>query len=510
MQMLKRKIWFNVHKAWFQTKAIQKGQQQYTNKVTPNVNLGQALHENRPYWIKPGELTPGITALEYFERRVKLASKLPKKSCLILPSSQVKYATGPVFYPFQQNTDLYYLTGWNEPDSVMILEKPNDNLDDVLFHMLVPPKDAFAEKWEGFRTGVEGIKEFFNADESDDINNLVSYTSKILKRNEHLYFDIPHEKNNSTQFFGTFFGQSQESKFAITINDLLKRDFSSKKIRKAKPLIAEQRRIKSPAELTVMRTAGQISGRSYNQAYAEKFRNERTLHSFLEYKFISGGCDKSAYVPVVASGSNALCIHYTKNNDVMFDDEMVLVDASGALGGYCSDISRSWPVNGEFSGPQRDLYEAVLNVQRKCITLCKANLGYSIQDIHDQSVNYMVEELKNVGIDNSRSQVTSLYNHLIGHNLGLDVHDVPECSIYKPIEPGQVITIEPGIYVPQDDRYPKWFQNIGIRIEDDVAVEKDSYTILTVEAAKEVKDIENIARNGVTTKIPQDVVSPLF
>ncbi|SCU82485.1 LANO_0B06414g1_1 [Lachancea nothofagi CBS 11611] len=484
---------------------------QYLNRKRSSFSAGQPLFETRPELLKPGELTPGITALEYFNRRVKLATRLPAKSCAIIAGAQVKYASGPVFYAFQQNNDLFYLTGWNEPDSVMILEKPSDNIDDVIFHLVVPPKDAFSEQWEGERTGTEGACEIFNADESTDTRQSSVYISKIINRNDHIYFDRPQDKIDSSAeaFFRSFFSVSHSPASADTITDAIKNS-GKKYVRKLKSIIADMRSIKSPAEIRVMRRAGQISGRAYNQAYARRFRNERTLHSFLDYKFVSGGCDKSAYIPVVASGSNSLCIHYTRNDDVMYDDEMVLVDASGSLGGYCTDISRTWPVNGTFSPAQRDLYEAVLNVQRKCIELCKASGLYSLHDIHEKSIAFFKEELKNVGLPASQnSDVSKIYPHYIGHNLGLDVHDVPQISRYAPLQEGQVITIEPGIYIPDDPKYPPYFRNIGIRIEDDIAVGADGYTNLTVEAAKEIVDIENIAQNGVTSKFEDDVVAPL-
>lgn len=476
------------------------------------IQAGQALHETRPFLLKPGELTPGITALEYHERRMKLAKKLSPKSCAIVTSNQVKYASGAVFYPFQQSTNLFYLTGWNEPDSVMILEKPTEDLNDVVLHMVVPPKDSFAEQWEGFRTGVHGVKEIFNADEAAETPMLASYLTKILNRNDNLFFDLPKEKGSisNSALFSTFFTTENNANGHPTVHDVIRQASGNKRILGLQKLITELRKIKSPAELRLMRKAGQISGRAFNQAFARRFRNERTLHAFLEYQFISGGCDKSAYLPVVATGSNALCIHYTRNDDVIYDDEMVLVDAAGSLGGYCSDISRTWPASGKFSEAQRDLYEAVLNVQRNCINLCKASNGYSIHDIHEKSIDYMKMELRNVGFNGIQKwDVNKLYPHYIGHHLGLDVHDVPGVSRSEPLTEGEVITIEPGVYIPDEQTYPSHFRNIGIRIEDDIALGKDTYTNLTVEAAKEIADLENIMQNGVSTKIPEDVPSPL-
>lgn len=470
-----------------------------TNRPAVRSKLGQALHENRPFLLKPGELTPGITAREYYERRLALASQLPVRSCAVILGNQVQYASGAVFFPFQQDNDLFYLTGWNEPDSIMVLEKPTERLEDVSLTMVVPPKNDFKEKWEGFRTGIDGVKQFFNADEALSIDNsidLLTRLGKVFKRNEYIYYDEDTKKSR---------------KYNSNILNLVK-ETNSGTPRKLKSIIADLRKCKSEAEIRVMRRAGQISGRSYNTAMARRFRNERTLQTYLEHKFISGGCDKSAYIPVVGAGPNALCIHYTNNNDVMYDDEMVLVDASGALGGYCSDISRTWPVSGKWpSSAHKDVYEAVLNVQRQSIRSCNTAIAdkKSLHDLHEESVRLIRQELKNLNIPKASEIAEKVYPHYIGHNLGLDVHDVPEVSRFYPLVEGQVITIEPGIYIPDTLDFPKEFRNIGVRIEDDIALQKDGCLNLTVEAVKEIKDLENVMENGVTTPFEDDIVTPL-
>lgn len=462
----------------------------FLNRQRSNIQAGQKLPETRPFLLKPGELTPGITAIEYHRRRLNLIKMIPSGSCVIIPGNDVKYASGAVFYPFQQDNDLYYLTGWNEPNSVLVLENLNNELKTTMF---VPGKDAFAEQWEGFRSGIQGAIDIFNTDEAFTIDTLSQNLPNILNRNRTIYYN-----DKSINF--------------SKISSVLHADTNAfHTFKNFKLLISSLRKVKSDAELRIMRRAGQISGKAYNQAFSKKFRNERTLASFLDYNFISGGCDKSAYIPVVASGSNSLCIHYTKNDDVMYDDELVLVDASGSLGGYCSDISRTWPTNGQFTDAQKDLYQAVLNVQRSCIELCKASNGLSLQDIHDESIKFMSEELRNLGIAEVKNwDVERLYPHYIGHNLGLDVHDVPECSRYLPLQKNQVITIEPGLYIPDDKQFPKYFRNVGIRIEDDIAIGEDTYTNLTVEAVKEIADLERIMHSGETlTKFQDDIVSPL-
>ena len=489
------KYLFIKNKRLFSTTKLQLAKSLYFNRQRIPIETGQPIHETRPYLIKKGDLTQGISAKEYHLRRSKLVSQVPNKSCIIIPGSDIKYASGSVFYHFQQDNDFFYLSGWNEPNSVLVLEKDdNGNKNNFKFYLFVQPKDQFAEKWEGYRTGIDGAVDIFNADEAFDINSLDIILPKILKRNNLIWFDSKNPNLNS--------------KFKNIIETNVD---SSKVIRNYKNLVSQLRKIKSESEINIMRRAGQISGKSYNQAFATKFRNERTLSSFLEYHFISGGCDKNAYIPVVATGGNALCIHYTRNDDVMYDDELVLVDAAGSLGGYCSDISRTWPVSGKFSEPQKDLYQAVLNVQKQCIDLCKESNQLSLNDIHEKSLKFMKQEIKNLGLFNITNwDVERLYPHYIGHNLGLDVHDVPEASRRELLKAGQVITIEPGIYIPDDIQFPEYFRNIGIRIEDDIVVGKDTYTNLTIEAVKEIVDLEAIMQRGETlSKFEYDVVSPL-
>ena len=483
-------------------------------RLASTFRAGQPIYETRPHLIKAGDLTPGISALEYYKRRLDLANSLPAESLAIIPGNTIKFASGSVFYPFQQNTDFLYLTGWNEPDSIALIEKPTSDSDNHIFHLCVPDSDPAVEQWEGERTGVEGAQNIFNADVSVPIEKFSSHLEKLLKKYTNVYYDTTGGSANSKShnLFQRMLPSNSingsQSRDRVNIEEMLKSHAKQGfKLSPLNSLISDLRVIKSNSELKIMRLAGKISGRAYNQAYAKRFKSEKGLHSFLEYKFINGGCDKSAYVPVVAGGDHALCIHYVRNDDLLKDGELVLVDAAGNLGGYCSDISRTWPVNGKFSPAQAELYESLLNVQRRIIRECTVKKGNSLNDLHNLSVDLLTLELRNAGFANLQSWETSkyLYPHYIGHNLGLDVHDCPLYSRSVKLQKGQVVTVEPGVYVPKDDRWPKEYQGMGIRIEDDVAVGDDINVVLTSEAAKEIVDIENIASNGVTTKIEEEV-----
>lgn len=478
-------------------------------------STGQATHETRRHYLpEPGYLTPGISALEYYDRRAELMAQLPAKSIVILVGNQVQFSSGSVFHEFQQDNDLYYLTGWLEPDSVAIIEKTlNTGSDeDIALHMLVPTKNPAVELWEGERSGMQGAYDFFNADYVEDINKIDRYLDGLLKKNEYVYWDDKNKSksgvNNSSKF-QTFFNNFSLNKIPNTINETLKNSRNCL-IRSIKPTIAKQRSIKSPAEIKVMHKAGQISSRAINKAIAkvgsdDPIHTEKTLSKYLDYQFVKGGCDRQAYIPVVASGSNALIIHYTRNDDLLYKDEMVFVDAGGKLGGYCADISRTWPNSPKgFTPEQKDIYQVVLNANKVCIDQCFESNQVSLNDIHEVSVKVLTQELKNLpgfGLINSGDVSRYLYPHYIGHHLGLDLHDIPSVSRYQKLKAGNVVTIEPGVYVPKDDKWPKAYQGIGVRVEDDIVVGKYSKDILNLTSGcvKEVEDIESLIRSGKVT-----------
>lgn len=468
--------------------------------------LGQPTYETRPHYItKPGNLTPGISALEYYERRLKLIKNLPKNSATILVGNTIQHSSGSVFYDFQQENNLFYLTGWLEPNSVGILEKVNDNGDeeDVVFHMLVPQKNPLVEIWEGERSGLQGCYENFNPDYVEDIKNYRSYLTKILKRNQYIFID-KKQYNEYNQFFMVNKHENNDN-----INELVQSHSTNRFVKPITPVIAKLREVKSASEIKVMQKAGTISSRAINKAIAkvgseDPLKSEKSLAAYLEYEFIKGGCDKQAYIPVVAGGENSLIIHYTRNDDLLYKDELVFIDAGGKLGGYCADISRAWPNSGVFSEPQKDIYLAVLAVNKACIELCFEENQMSLNDIHEYSVNKLHSNLKNLPgfLAVSRTDLSRyLYPHYIGHHLGLDLHDIPSVLKYKKLVAGNVVTIEPGLYIPKDDKWPKHYQGIGVRVEDDVVVGRSSKDIinLTSGCVKEIADIEALIRNGKCT-----------
>ena len=264
----------------------------------------------------------------------------------------------------------------------------------------------------------------------------------------------------------------------------------SHKSYRLRPVMNDLRAFKSPAEIELMRRAGKASGRAHTDAMRRAWTREKSLDAFLRHRFIDHGCETSAFEPVVAGGKNALSIHYVRNNDVLQDHDFVLVDGGGKYGGYIADITRTWPVNGQFFDAQRDLYQAVLNVQRSLIAVCRGSANMSLDRLHSVSEEQLRDQLKQLGFDMGSKAIESLFPHHVSHYIGMDVHDTVGYSRKCVLQEGHCITIEPGIYVPDDERWPKHFRNMAIRIEDSVSIQEDNPFVLTTEAVKEIVDIE--------------------
>lgn len=441
------------------------------------VKAAQPLFETRPHLISSGEITPGIPAAEYYQRRQRLLAALPDNSVAIVPGNQTQYSTNVVFFEFRQDPNFWYLTGFQEPESALVLFKKNDQ--DMRSIMFVPESDAKSELWEGERAGTDGAVNIFNADEAYPIGEMGSRLDLLLKNTQQVFADVDSlpQRLVTKEWIGTIKSSPISKYYALN------------------PLVERMRIQKSENEIDCMRTACEISALAYNSAFQTTFPTESSLAAFLEYQFKLNGASGSAYVPVVAGGKHALTIHYVRNDDVLLPEDLVLVDAGAYYGGYTADISRTWPVGGKFSEPQKQLYEAVLNVNKKCIKLCHAQTGYSMSELHHHSDKIMVEELSQVLSGVTSRNVRQLYPHSIGHHVGIDVHDLSSPVRYMALQPNHVVTVEPGVYVPIGSEWPKEFHGIGIRVEDNVVVgsNPDNMEILTADTVKEVSDLERLS-----------------
>ncbi|KAI1002548.1 Intermediate cleaving peptidase 55 [Podosphaera aphanis] len=439
------------------------------------LQFGQPVYETHPHLLEPGEITPGISALEYSNRRSKLAESMSENSIAIVASSTIKYRSGVVFYEFHQDSNFLYLTGFNEPESLAVIQKIGASAE-YIFHLFVRPKDAVAEQWNGARSGKQAAIDIFNADKSGDIDDISLLLPPLVSQANEVYTDVM---------------KSTTSGFPTGPLNHLEKMIRSHKVKPLAETMKELRIIKSNAEIRNMRIAGQASGRAFTSAMRRNWTKEKDLGAFLDFEFKINGCDTTAYFPVVAGGRNALSIHYVRNDALLRDGQTVLVDAGGEYGGYITDITRSWPINGKFTDVQKDLYEAILSVQRNCVSLCRENANISLDRLHKIAEIGLTENLRQLGFDMSKEAIRALFPHHLSHYIGLDVHDCSGYTRSKNLKVGHCVTVEPGIYVPLDDnRWPKHFRGIGIRIEDSVCVQENSPLILTTEAVKEVVDIE--------------------
>ncbi|CCG82664.1 Putative uncharacterized protein [Taphrina deformans PYCC 5710] len=394
-------------------------------------------------------------------------------SLVFVIGSSTRFMRGVAFYEFRQNANMFYLTGISEPDAAMIL-KTDNSTKGYTMHLFMQPKDDFDETWYGYRSGLSAARQLFGADEVDDFSNFVRVAKDMIGSAQHVYLD----KNEHGDLAGSCHGELLQA-------------IGSRKCIPLSALVHKLRIIKSDAELALLRRVGQISGRVYNDAMRRSWTNEADLQAELRHGWIKHGAEREAYVPVVAGGDRASCIHYTQNNRLIGEGEMIFVDAGAELGGYLTDISRAWPASGKFSEPQRDLYQAVLNVEKACVKMCTQDSAHSIQTIHMESIELMKIELRNLGFKLVEGDVERyLYPHRVGHHIGLEIHDCSSLGGFESLRENQTITIEPGCYVPYDDQWPKHFQGLALRVEDSIAIGKEVPTILSVEAVKEIVDIE--------------------
>ncbi|KAK4549508.1 hypothetical protein LTR36_006505 [Oleoguttula mirabilis] len=450
------------------------------------VQFGQPLHETHPHVVRPGELTPGISALEYHHRRAALARKLPQNSVAVLAAADTKFRSGAVFYEFHQEPNFFYLTGFNEPEAVAVIEKGSSEVE-YTFHLFVRPKDERAELWDGARSGVQAAQDVFNADEAGDVNVVSRMLPDLIRSAKAVYTDVGGSGVRKSAFQRFIAGSDPKV-------DGLAKLLQSATVKPLRPLLNELRVTKSEAELNCMRRAGSISGAVFTEAMRSHYTREKQLGADLAYGFRTQGLDTEAYVPVIAGGRNALSIHYVRNDDALHEGDMVLVDAGGEYGGYITDITRTWPVNGTFTAAQRDMYETILKVQKTCVSLCREDADMSLDKLHRVAESSLRTGLKDIGFDMSGDALEVLFPHHVGHYIGLDVHDAPGYPRTDRLKEDHCITIEPGVYVPDNERWPQHFRGLGIRIEDSVRIGKEEVEVLTGTAVKEVQEVESLRR----------------
>nr|ODN93281.1 farnesyl-diphosphate farnesyltransferase [Cryptococcus depauperatus CBS 7841] len=479
------------------------------NKSSKPPRFGQPHASTHPHLVHPGDLTPGVPAKEYEHRRRQLMEELGDGAKVICMGGTVRLMSQSIFYRFRQATDFYYLTGFHEPDATVILESAPSTSRGYKYTLFVPPKNPHDSLWEGERAGIDGAVNNFGADEAHPNTCLSSFLSSFMSSGN-LFASLPPSPSPSpsSQPFNPvpsrrrsplmkLFSPALNSPSDFLPSDpphlLLAAALSSERAMPLEKHLQRLRMIKTSVELALMKRAAEISSAAHTKVMraAKIGGKEADLEAIFGFECAMEGSERQAYVPVVASGANALVIHYTKNDCVLNQDEMVLIDAGCEYHMYTSDITRTFPVSGKFTPPQHDLYQAVLNAQKECIKRCLVQDNTSLSELHRISCRLLLEELKQIGFRLSIGDVErTLYPHFLSHHLGSDLHDCPTRDRNAALVEGNVISIEPGVYVPHDTRFPKAFHGLGIRIEDEVAFQGEGPLVLSANAPKEIVDVE--------------------
>ncbi len=427
-----------------------------------------------------------IKLAEYAKRRRHLLQMAGPDAVVVLAAASEKIRNHDVYHPYRQDSDFLYLTGFSEPDAVLVLTPQGKHGTCTMF---CRPRDPKREMWDGPMAGTEGVVADFGMDKAYPIAELDRRLPELIAGHEKIIYNMGRD---------TVFDQ----KILACINELRQR----KGVHAPDELVAvdhdlhEMRMVKSKAELTAMRRSAKVAVEAHERAIqaCNVQLNEADIEAEIQHTFIRHHCQPS-YLPIVGAGANACILHYIANNQPLQDGQLLLIDAGAEYQGYASDVTRTFPVNGRFSAEQKALYDVVLASQLAAIDQIRP--GKQWQDVQDASVRVITEGLIDLGLLSGEldEQIENqgykqFYVHNVGHWLGLDVHDVGDYQVdghSRALEPGMVMTVEPGIYIPPDcEAVDKVWRGIGIRIEDDVAVTKEQPDVLSGALIKTVDDIE--------------------
>lgn len=433
-----------------------------------------------------------ISANEYRRRRRQLLRALGETGVALLAAAPERVRNGHTHYPYRQASDFSYLTGFPEPEALLVLVPGRREGEVVLF---CRPRDPERERWEGPRAGVEGAVERYGADQAYPIGALDEEMPKLLRDRDQLHYPFAHDADMDARVMGWVRAVRAQIRAGVR---------APRALVNLDDLLHEMRLFKSKAEAKLMRDAARVSARAHRQVmrFCQPGRWEYELEAEFARACAASGSRFQAYPAIVGGGANACVLHYTANDQRLRDGDLVLIDAGGELEGYAADITRTYPVNGRFNPPQKALYELVLSAQEAAIA--KIAPGNRWIEPHEAAVKTLTRGLVELGLlAGGRKAVPKLireeaykpyFMHRTGHWLGMDVHDVGDYKRegdWRRFEPGMVLTVEPGLYLaPEREDVPPGFRGIGIRIEDDVLVTATGPEILTRHAPKTVAEIE--------------------
>lgn len=425
----------------------------------------------------------------YKARRDRLFEQLPEGSVVLLVGNREQVRNKNITYPFRQDHDFYYLTGYAEPDAIAVL-RPNCEQPFILFNQ---PKDEYHEVWFAGRAGQEGAVNLYGADAAYDIAELESRLPALFGERPYVFYSDELGRFNH-RIFDWLACQRKSAKF-----DEVK---SFKHLMNVLPRTQNMRRVKDEHEIGLLRKAieASVSGHRHLMRLCQPGQTEQALTGEFYNHVSQFGCSDVGYPTIMAAGNNACCLHYSENHDVLQNGQMLLVDAGGDYQYYTADITRTYPVNGKFSPEQRDIYQLVLASLDAAIETVKP--GVSWNSMYPAAMAVLAQGLLDLDIlSGSFDQVMEqeLYKpftlHKTGHWLGLDVHDVgayhDDNGNWVTLEPNMVFTIEPGLYFPEHSKNvdSRW-RGMGVRLEDDILVTPSGYENLSVGAPRSISDIE--------------------
>ena len=428
----------------------------------------------------------------YATRRERLAALMGEGVALIATAPE-RLRNRDTHFPYRFDSYFYYLTGFIEPEAVLVLVA-GKTPKSILF---CRKRDPERETWDGFRYGPEAARERFAFDEAHAIGELDEVLPKLLEDQPVLYYPLGAEADWDTRVMRWLNIVRAKSRAGIA---------APERLHDVRALLDDMRLVKDAQELATMRRAARIAAAAHRRAMlaARPGRMEYEIEAELLHEFRRNGAQFPAYSPIVAAGAHSCILHYVANDARLRDGDLLLIDAGCELDGYASDITRTFPVSGRFSGPQREVYDLVLAAQRAAMEKVRSGNGWN--EPHDAAVRVLAQgmldlKLLSGSLDEVLEKETykRFYMHRTGHWLGLDVHDAGEYKRqgdWRRLAPGMALTVEPGLYVRAADDVPERLRDIGVRIEDDVVVTAGECEVITAEAPKLVDDIEALMRDG--------------
>jgi len=443
---------------------------------------------------RPSKLVKPVPRGEFARRRRQLMRLMGRDSIAILPAAPVRHRNNDVEYAYRQDSDFWYVTGFPEPEAVAVLIPGREQAEYVLF---VRDRDPTRETWDGKRAGPVGAVREYGADDAFPITDLDDIVPGLLENRERVFYEMGAYADFDQRMVGWVNGlRTQARNGRHPPQEFVALDH----------VLHDMRLFKSPVEVDVMRESARIAARAHVRAmrFCRPGRREYEVMAELVHEFRCHNADTS-YHPIVGGGTNSCVLHYRDNDQTLNDGDLLLVDAGCEYQSYASDITRTYPVNGRFTSEQRAVYDIVLEANLAAIA--KVRPGNHWNDPHNAAVHVVTQGLVKLGLLEGRvaklereGAYRRFFMHRTGHWLGMDVHDVGDYKIgdeWRVLEPGMVMTIEPGIYIPPGSRgVPKRFHGIGIRIEDDVVVTKKGVEVLTSRAPKHADEIESTMAGG--------------